>query len=129
MQALCEWDVQKEDRDASLAELFDALEATPDARVYARLMIRGFWADRRGVDGRISASAAHWSLDRISPVERNVMRVAIVEMLGGEIPPKVAIDEALEIAKEFGGVDSPRFVNGVLDAVFRKSELERGTSG
>ncbi len=57
----------------------------------------------------------------MSPVERNVMRVAVVELMEGDTPPKVAVNEAIEIGKEFGGQESPRFINGILDEVLRRT--------
>ncbi len=54
------------------------------------------------------------------PVERNVMRVAVIELLDDKVPPKVALNEAIEIGREFGGADSPRFINGVLDEVLTR---------
>ena len=64
-------------------------------------------------------------MDRLSPVERNVIRVAMVELPGGEVPPKVVINEAVEIGREFGGADSPRFINGILDALWKHGEEVR----
>ena len=84
---------------------------------YAAGLARGYWADREGVDQRISSAAARWDLARIGAVERNLIRVAVVEMLGSDVPPRVALSEAIDIAREYGGADSPGFINGVLDGV------------
>jgi N utilization substance protein B len=65
-------------------------------------------------------ASEHWKLSRITYVDKNILRVAIFEMLhSSEVPPKVAIDEALELAKKFGSEDSKDFVNGILDRVLR----------
>jgi N utilization substance protein B len=85
------------------------------------------------LDALISSHASGWTLDRIAPLERSILRVALVELLypgsvpGDEpIPPGGAIDEAVETAKRFCGADAPAFINGILGAVLR--ELQAGTS-
>lgn len=120
MQALCQWDVQPDETPDALRALLDTLEAGEDEIRCASEIVETFWSTRQGIDDRITAAAHNWELSRISPVDRNVMRVAIVEFLTESVPPKVALDEAIEIAKEFGGAESPRFVNGVLDTVLRR---------
>ena len=122
MQALCEWDVQRSESAQAVLELFASLDAPNEAIGPGIELVEAFWRQRASVDGHISLAATKWDLDRISPVERNIMRVVVVEMTSGKTPPRVAIDEAIEIAREFGGADSPRFVNGVLDAVMKKLE-------
>ncbi len=120
MQALCQWDVQADESVASLAVFF-ADEQTPAAvAAYATRLVQAYWNDRSRIDEWISGASERWELARMSPVVRNAMRVAIVEMVGGEIPRKVALNEAIEIGREFGGADSPRFVNGVLDEVLKR---------
>lgn len=119
MQALCQWDVQGDASAEALEGVFQTEGTTPRAAGYAEKLVRSFWSQPKPVDKHLSAASSRWDLSRVSPVERNVMRVAVVELIGTEIPPKVAINEAIEIAREFGGADSPRFVNGVLDAVLK----------
>ena len=66
----------------------------------------------------IAASAVHWRVERLSQIDRNILRIGTYEIIGRpDIPPSVAIDEAIEIAKRFGSEDSPTFVNGVLDHI------------
>ena len=77
------------------------------------------------IDKIIEASAPDWPIDKISIIDRNILRIGLTELLFGdrkEVPPKVAINEAIEIAKAFGGESSGKFVNGVLGAMF-KNEL------
>jgi N utilization substance protein B len=119
MQALCEWDVQHERSTPRLLELFAHLGAEQAAVGYAIELVERFWSQQRDVDQWISRCAEHWELPRISPVDRNVMRVAVIEGMAALVPPRVAMNEAIEIGKEFGGPDSPRFINGVLDAVWK----------
>lgn len=126
MQALCQWDVQRDAWDTALADFLSGLDAPPQAASYATQLLRAYWSDTKSVDERIARAAEHWEIDRISPVERNAMRVAAVELLRGEVPPAVALDEAIGIVREYGGQDSPRFVNGVLNRVLEDLRADRG---
>ena len=126
MQALCQWDVQQDSSREMLQDLADDQGASEAASRYAAQLIEAFWASRDEVDQRIAAVSERWTLSRMAPVERNVMRVAVVELMGGDTPPKVAVNEAIEIGKEFGGRESPRFINGILDGVLRRTA--RGTT-
>jgi len=129
MQALCQWEVQGDASLQVLAEFLAVQDASPAAFAYATELVQAFWRQREEIDRRIASASIKWDLARISPVERNVMRTAIVELLGGEIPAKVVLDEAIEIGREYGGEDSPRFINGVLDAVFQGIGAELGKNG
>lgn len=120
MQALCQWDVQQDDTPDALAEFLLERVSAGKRIDYAASLVNTYWAQREDIDQRISTAALKWALSRISTVERNLMRVAVVEMLGGDVPPLVAIDEAIELGKEFGGAESPRFINGVLDKVLQE---------
>jgi len=98
-----------------------------DARPFTRALVRGVEERRRELDELIARHAHGWSLERIAPLERSILRVALLELLSpdtlpGEhrIPPEGAIDEAVEIAKRFCGADAPAFVNGILAAVLRE---------
>jgi N utilization substance protein B len=72
-----------------------------------------------GIDAAIRAASENWRLERLSSVDRSILRLAVAEMLHlPETPPKVAIQEAIRLAGQYGGRDSPRFVNGVLDAIY-----------
>lgn len=93
-----------------------------DATAFTRELIEG--VDTRGeeLDALIERYAVGWTLDRIAPLERNILRVALFELLHREdVPAEVAIDEAVEQAKELCGADAPGFVNGILGAVARET--------
>src|SRR5438876_2258884 len=93
-------------------------------RLFADPLIRGALEHRDEADGLISKHAKNWELHRIAAVDRNILRLAIYEMLHREdIPPVVSINEAVDIAKKFSTQDSGKFVNGILDKV--KGELMR----
>ena len=124
MQTLCQWEVQGAVTPEELAEFYAAREASARVAKYAQELAQGFWREAERVDALLAETTEHWNLARLSTVERNVLRVAVVEMLLGTVPPKVALNEAIEIARAFGGADSPRFVNGVLDNIYRNQVKE-----
>lgn len=119
MQALCQWEIQRDESSPSLTDFLSVQEASPEATSHATKLVQEFWRQRAEIDERVASASVKWELARISPVERNIMRVAIVELLGGGVPAPVILDEAIEIGREYGGAESPRFINGVLDAVFK----------
>src|SRR5438093_5999904 len=95
-----------------------------ETRLFAEPLIRGALEHRDAIDEHIKKHVKNWDFSRIAAVDRNVMRLAIYEMLFREdIPPVVSINEAIELAKKFGGAESGRFVNGILDRV--RKELTR----
>lgn len=93
------------------------------ARPFTRELAAAVEAHRDELDEAIGRHAHGWELERIAPLERNAMRVALYEIEhSDDVPAEVAIDEAVEIAKEYCGADAPGFVNGVLGAVLRERE-------
>ncbi len=103
------------DRFVDFCSLYDVQKK---ARPYAVELLNGIYASRSDVDGIITKHASNWRLERINVTDRNVLRIAVYEMIHcKDVPPEVAINEAVEVAKRFGSGDSPSFVNGVLDAV------------
>ena len=88
-------------------------------------LVRGVTKNLDKIDKIISQYAPEWPIEKITIIDRNVLRLGIYELkIAAEIPPKVAINEAIEIAKTYGGESSGRFVNGVLGAIFRDLEAE-----
>jgi len=92
----------------------------PRAIAAADELLRGTWADLAACDELLARHARHWELPRLALVDRNILRLAAHEMRSGAAPPKVVITEAIRLAREFSTAESPRFVNGVLDAVARE---------
>jgi transcription antitermination protein NusB len=93
-----------------------------DAKPFTRELAEGAAKEQPQLDALIERHAVGWTLDRIAPLERNILRVALYELLYREdVPAEVAIDEAIEAAKELCGADAPGFVNGILGAVYRES--------
>lgn len=91
----------------------------PDPTVYdgAEILADAVLRERDELDRHATEAADNWRLERMAPVERNILRIGVHELLRGEVPPKVAIDEAVQLAHWFGGAKAPSFVNGVLDRV------------
>lgn len=93
---------------------------------YLMQVVNGVGRDRSRVDEYLSDAAPSFPIAQLATVDRNILRVAIFELLNApEVPPKVAINEAIELAKSYGGDTSGRFVNGVLGTVFRRITAER----
>jgi len=100
----------------TLDDFWQLRPATPKIRQFSTELIEGVLANRDAIDERIKKCVANYDLGRIAVVDRNILRLAIYEMLFcKDVPPVVSINEAIEIAKRFGSEDSGRFVNGVLD--------------
>ena len=97
-------------------------ELLGEARPLTRELAEGVDTHREELDDVIAAHVKGWTVDRIAPLDMNVMRVALYEMEFTDTPAGVAIDEAVEIAKEYCGADAPKFVNGILGAVARERE-------
>ncbi len=97
-------------------------ELIADSKPLTRELAEGVDAEREDLDETIAEYAKGWTVDRIAPLDLNVMRVALYEIEEGETPIEVAIDEAVEIAKEYCGADAPKFINGILGAIVRERE-------
>lgn len=94
-------------------------ELSADIQNYAKDLIRGVGANKSAIDALIQRHSAHWKLDRMATIDRNLLRIAIYEMKFASSPltPAIVINEALEIAKVYGGTESSSFINGLLDQV------------
>jgi N utilization substance protein B len=97
-------------------------ELIADSKPLTRELAEGVDAEREELDEVIAEYAKGWTVDRIAPLDLNVMRVALYEIEAGVVPVEVAIDEAVEIAKEYCGADAPKFINGILGAIVRERE-------
>ena len=100
------------------AYTFENAAASPETLAYARRLAEGVTAEREDIDERLAGRTHHWRLDRLSAVDRNVLRLGAYEMPRcPEVPRDVVINEAIEIAKKYCAEESGRFVNGVLDGL------------
>lgn len=129
LQALCVYDAVGDDFGRDLNDflrdeqvLDDLGIAQPPASAFlrfARHLVTETWLRRPGYDELLARTVAHWSVQRMTPVDRNVLRLGLYELLDAGQPAQVVLNEAIELARRFGDRDSPAFVNGVLDAIRR----------
>ena len=120
---------QAEPPDERFAAFSLLYQVNKKARIYGCEILRGVFSHLEQIDAAIGEHATNWRLERIAATDRNLLRIAIYELLFAEdVPAQVAINEAVEIAKRFGTEDSPAFINGVLDAVQHSLE-EKGAAG
>ena len=99
----------------------DAVELDDEARTYAENLAQGAWKARPTLDAYISDAARNWRVERMAVLDRLLLRLAIYELLEQPAtPPRVVIDEAIELARRYSGDDAGKFVNGVLDGVFTR---------
>ena len=96
-------------------------DAPPHLMRYAKNLVLGISQHQAVLDEAINQASQRWKVKRMSHIDRNILRLAAFELLHTEVPPKVAINEAIELAKSFGGDDSPAFINGVLDALYNEN--------
>jgi N utilization substance protein B len=119
LQILYAWEMREGEglRDVGEGQLAGS-EAAEETRAYARRLLAALEERRTEIDGLLAESTTHWELHRLSVVDRNVLRLAACELMAfPDVPFRVVIDEAVNLARRYGGDDSPRFVNGVLDAL------------
>lgn len=121
LQALYAWDVRDgEPLERIASQVWDDLAIAPDERVFASRIVRTIIAEGKAIDDALRDVTTNWRLERLGAVERAVLRIAAAELLRGDPPPRVAIQEAVRLAERYGSAQSARFVNGVLDALARK---------
>jgi transcription antitermination protein NusB len=139
LQILFQWDLRKLSAWDAVDNFYDSLhssenEQDDDAEVrpprdeFMETLVRGTAAESEAIDRKITAHSAHWRMERMPAVDRNILRMAVYEMMHQGTPPAVVIDEALELARKFSGEESVAFINGVLDAVRKDLGHERNTA-
>jgi N utilization substance protein B len=128
VQMLYQWDSTREPMDRVAGLFWQVRTTTDETRAMAERLARGAQREVEGLDAAITSVLTNWRFERVAAVDRNILRIAAYE-LGHEpqTPSSVIIDEAVEMAKRFGEVDSPAFVNGVLDAVRRALRKEEAS--
>jgi N utilization substance protein B len=126
LQTLFEWDTSHAEDSAAgeiLGRNIDEFGGDASDRPFMETLLQGVIAKRADLDLVITKAAPDWPIDKIAPVDRNILRIGLFELLfadRAQVPAKVAINEAIELAKVFGGESSGRFVNGVLGAVYKE---------
>jgi N utilization substance protein B len=123
LQVLYRWEAGGKEgtiRDA-LAETMATRRVSPRRLPYVRAVLAAVDEHIDDIDRRLRGALENWRLERLSAIDRGVLRLAAAELLYlDDIPPRVALQEAVRLAEQYGGPDSPRFVNGVLDALYKR---------
>src|ERR1700738_545705 len=125
LQILFQGDARKGSIEDAISSFYETLyseqsETRPAPDEFVGGRVKGVVENIAEIDRRLSQHAEHWRIERMPAVDRNVLRLAIFEMMALETPPAVAIDEAIELSRRFSGEESVQFVNGVLDAARRE---------
>ena len=133
LQSLYEWDFyhRKTDLEKIVERNIEEFAPGIDEPEFIWRLVKGGVEHRAAIDKIIEKAAPDWPIDRISNIDRNALRIGLYELLYAnpeEVPPKVAINEAIEIAKTYGGPNSRRFINGVLGTVYREMEAAKSSS-
>jgi N utilization substance protein B len=128
LQALYAWEARGAAEDSVirvLENLYEHLNVSSRNRLYAEALVRLVSRNLSQVDRILDQHLTNWSLNRLSVIDRNVLRLGVAEMLFmDDVPPRVTIREMIGLAEKYGTSESPRFVNGVLDAVMRRLASE-----
>ena len=121
LQALYAWDVRGQEGLERVATMvWDDLAIGPEERKFAGQIVGVVMKQGAAIDQALTEVTANWRLERLGAIERCVLRLAAAELIRGEVPPKVVIQEAVRLAERYGSAQSARFVNGVVDALARR---------
>ena len=121
LQLLYQYELTRAEPERMQADFDEWRGSTDGIREFADALLRGTLEHLEDIDCELEQQTAHWRLDRLAAVDRNILRLAMYELLyHPNTPHAVVIDEAIEIAKKFGAEESPRFVNGVLDGFIKR---------
>jgi N utilization substance protein B len=122
LQLLYEYDATKELSEVRIDSFLAECTEKEEAREYASMLVAGVLEYMKKLDEIVEQFAEHWAVTRMPVVDRNILRIGVFELLyEKDVPAKVVINEAVEIAKRFGSADSGRFVNAILDRIYKES--------
>ncbi|MFO7892895.1 MAG: transcription antitermination factor NusB [Longimicrobiales bacterium] len=126
LHTLYAWEARENaDLELVLEEFLTRRRVAPSRRDYLRRLVEAVAEHAEAIDGALQDAISNWRLERLAVIDRNVLRLAAAEMIYfTDIPPRVSIREALKLAERYGTDQSPRFVNGVLDALMKSLEPE-----
>jgi len=121
MQVLYGLDVSRGNLKETIDLFWKNFNVPEKLKAFSSVLVEGAWNNRKQIDTLIGGCAENWSVERMSRVDRSILRMAVYELLYcRDIPPKVAINEAIDLGKLFGSENSGAFINGVLDALYTK---------
>ncbi|MFH1268133.1 MAG: transcription antitermination factor NusB [Planctomycetota bacterium] len=127
LQVLFQDDLNPRHNPAHADALIEQRLRLPELVDFARELVAGVRRNRAELDRVIAGAAANWSLDRMPPTDRNVLRLGAYEILQSDTPDRVAIDEAINLARQFGTAQSAAFVNGILDRLMHDDQKAVGS--
>jgi transcription antitermination protein NusB len=128
MQMLFQWDMSRQDPAKLEAKFWRTAKAADNTRAFANKLFEGAAKDADELDALIVQHAQNWRLERMAIIDRAVLRLAIHELRIAETPPKVVLNEAVDLAKKFSSEDAGAFVNGILDAVNKALVEKEGSA-
>lgn len=121
LQVLYSLDVVEMEPGEAIELYWDSYDAPQDARPFSSLLVEGTWKNREQIDALIGGCSENWSMSRMSKVDKSILRMAVFELCFCEdIPPKVTMNEAIDLGKVYGSENSGSFINGILDALYAK---------
>jgi len=122
LQMLFQWEIGRQAPALVEAGFWKNARAEKTTRAFANQLFEGAVTDSAAVDELITRHATNWRLDRMAAIDRAVLRLAVAELRSGTSPPKVVINEALELAKKFSSEEAAPFINGILDAIYKSNQ-------
>jgi N utilization substance protein B len=125
LEVLYRLDLVNDEPENTMEEIVSRKNPCQDAEDYLRRLVAAVVTNQKEIDAMLRRHLRRWRLERLTVLDRAILRLATAELLSfSDVPPKVSINEAVEVSKKYGDDDSGKFVNGVLDGVFR--ELQKG---
>ena len=125
LKILYKIEISKDSVESSIQDLWSREDHEHDIKEFAEAIVKGTYENLARIDGIISKYTENWEINRMAVIDKNVLRMSIYQMLYREdIPYKVTINEAIDLAKKYGDIDSGKFVNGILDKVKEKEMVQ-----
>ena len=126
LKILYQMDITKRSADLTVERFWETeSKVHPDVKDFANRLIFGVNENLQSIDNKITQYATNWQLKRMAIIDRNILRIGVFELkFANDIPPKVTINEAVELAKKFGDLDSSKFVNGILDKIHKTEVIQ-----
>ena len=119
MQMLFQWDMSEQDPRKLEVKFWRNAKAAENTRAFANRLFEGAAKEAAALDEIITKHAENWKIERLSAIDRAILRLAIYELRSTDTPPKVVLNEAVDLAKKFSSEDAGSFVNGILDPVYK----------
>jgi N utilization substance protein B len=124
MQMLFQWDMSQQEPVKLEATFWKSAKAADSTRAFANRLLEGATKELAVLDELITRNAENWKFERLSAIDRAILRLGIYELRFTDTPPKVVMNECVDLAKKFSSEDAGSFVNGILDAVYKESAVK-----